>query len=87
MAGPGTLSLQAANTYTGATVVSGGTLRLSGASGALTGTAGVTLNQGGTLALSNTASNNNSGDDAATDTETGPPGNGSQEEKVKRLNG
>src|SRR5207237_209996 len=56
IAGPGTLNLQAANTYTGTTTVSGGTLALNGA-GALAATAGIVLNQGGTLFLDNTAAN------------------------------
>jgi autotransporter-associated beta strand protein len=52
--GVGTLTLTRANTYTGATTVSSGTLDLNGAAGALTATNGVNIN-GGTLLLSGSA--------------------------------
>lgn len=48
--GAGALTLTGASTYTGATVVNGGTLNVNGASGALSGTSGVTV-AGGTLAV------------------------------------
>jgi autotransporter-associated beta strand protein len=53
-AGSGTLVLNAANTYTGATTISAGTLDVSGAAGALTATSGVNIS-GGTLLLSGSA--------------------------------
>ena len=52
--GAGTLTLTGANTYTGATTVSAGTLELSGAFGALSATSAVNIN-GGTLLLSGSA--------------------------------
>lgn len=56
--GAGTLTLTGANTYTGATGVSGGTLALTGATGSAIGTA-FTINQGARLLLDNAAANNN----------------------------
>ncbi|MDB6076203.1 MAG: hypothetical protein JWO89_3843, partial [Verrucomicrobiaceae bacterium] len=50
-AGNGTLFLQGANNYTGATTVRNGTLRLENAQALGTGTAGVTVQSGATLAL------------------------------------
>ena len=50
--GAGTQTLQVANTYTGETYLNAGTLNLSGAAGALTGTTGITYNGGG-LTLTN----------------------------------
>ena len=50
--GTGTVTFAGANTYTGATTVSSGTLEAA-AAGALGGTTSVTLNTGGTLLLSN----------------------------------
>jgi autotransporter-associated beta strand protein len=55
--GTGSLGLTAANTYAGATTVSGAEVRLSGA-GTLASTSGVTLNQGGSLILDNATTNN-----------------------------
>lgn len=51
--GGGTLTLVGSNTFSGATLVSGGTLE-AGAANALSATANVTINTGGTLLLSNT---------------------------------
>ena len=48
-AGTGTLVLNAANTYSGATVVSAGTLLADNVSGSATGTGTVTVNSGATL--------------------------------------
>jgi len=58
--GPGTLTLSAANTYSGATVVSAGTLALSGA-GTLGSTSAMTLVGGGTLDLGGTMQTQNGG--------------------------
>jgi len=52
--GAGTQTLTGNNTYTGETYVNAGTLTLSGAAGALTGTTGLTLN-GGAFTLTNVA--------------------------------
>jgi autotransporter-associated beta strand protein len=52
--GASTQVLTGANTYTGATTVSAGTLEVSGASGALTATSAVNIN-GGTVSLSGSA--------------------------------
>ena len=49
-AGAGTLTLAAANTYSGNTTVDGGTLRLANLTGSATGTGTVTINPGGRLA-------------------------------------
>jgi autotransporter-associated beta strand protein len=58
--GAGTLTLTAANTFSGPTTISGGILSLSGASGAITSAAGgITVNTGGTLKLDNTSTANN----------------------------
>ena len=58
--GSGTQTLTVTNTYTGATLVSSGTLQV-GASGGTTGTlantSGVTINTGGTLLFANTSGN------------------------------
>lgn len=47
--GSGSLSLTHTNTYTGGTVISGGTLRANNTTGSATGTGAVTVNSGGTL--------------------------------------
>ncbi|OYW30875.1 MAG: hypothetical protein B7Z47_02800, partial [Chthoniobacter sp. 12-60-6] len=52
-AGNGTLTLTAANTYTGATTLNSGTTVLSGASGGFTATSGITVNPSATLTLNN----------------------------------
>jgi autotransporter-associated beta strand protein len=59
MAGSGLVVLAASNTYTGATTVSGGTLTLSGAGGAVNATSGVTVKQGATLLVDNRGGANN----------------------------
>src|SRR5262249_21229456 len=46
------------STFTGAVTASGGTVTVAGANGALAGTTNLTLNQGGTITLDNTAANN-----------------------------
>ncbi len=56
--GAGTFTLTGTSTYTGATGVSGGTLALSGATGAATGGA-FAVNSGARLLLDNSAANNN----------------------------
>jgi autotransporter-associated beta strand protein len=48
--GPGTMELTAANLYQGGTTISGGTLLVNNTSGSGTGTGGVTVESGGTLA-------------------------------------
>ncbi len=48
---PQPAGLTGANTYTGATIVEGGTLTLAGASGQLTGTSAVTVEGGASLVL------------------------------------
>ena len=53
--GSGTLTLSAANTYTGATTVSGGTLAVSNATGLGTTAGGATVASGATLDLQNVA--------------------------------
>ena len=60
--GSGTLTLQGSNSYSGATTVNGGTLQLSGASGALTNTSGITVSSATLLVNNLTAQggNNNS---------------------------
>jgi fibronectin-binding autotransporter adhesin len=57
--GSGTLTLQGANTYSTTTAVSGGTLNLSGAAGAIASSTGITLSTGGILTLANTSTANN----------------------------
>jgi len=47
--GTGTLTLSAANTYSGATVIGNGTLAVSNTSGSATGTGNVSVQSGGTL--------------------------------------
>ena len=47
--GPGTLTLSAANTYSGVTTVSGGTLQVSNTTGSATGSGNVNVNSGGLL--------------------------------------
>ena len=60
--GAGTLGLNLANTYTGATTINGGTLLLNGASGAIASSSGITVGQTngvtGTLTLDNSSANN-----------------------------
>lgn len=64
--GTGTLTLTAANSYTGTTTVASGTLVLSGANGAITGSPSVRVFSGGMLALNNATNNTNRlGDTAA----------------------
>jgi fibronectin-binding autotransporter adhesin len=55
--GGGSVNLSGANTYSGTTVINNGTLQAS-AAGALGGTSNVTINTGGTLLLTNTATTN-----------------------------
>jgi autotransporter-associated beta strand protein len=57
--GPGTWTLSGTNTYTGRTTVDDGTLVLSGADGALSGTAGLALSGGAALVVSNAPAANN----------------------------
>ena len=57
MNGPGTLTLTGLNTYTNATLVSGGALVLSGGSGAIAASSGIAI-AGGKLLLDNSALNN-----------------------------
>ena len=59
----GTVVLTGANTFTGATTISGGTLT-AGAANALGGTSGITINGGGTLALSDNTTSNHLNDSA-----------------------
>ncbi len=54
-AGPGTATLTGANTYTGATLVSGGALQLNGAAAGTLATSGVTINAGATLGFTSGA--------------------------------
>jgi len=72
-AGAGTWALSAANSYSGATAVNGGTLALTGVDGAIASSASVSLANGATLLLSNTAAANNANrlSDAATITMNG----------------
>lgn len=56
--GSATLTLEQANTYTGATEILGGTLRLNTGSARLTGTSSITIAGGGILNLNNTNSAN-----------------------------
>lgn len=56
--GSGLWSLTTNNTYTGTTTLSGGTLRLAGASGAIAASSAYALSGGGTLLLDNTATAN-----------------------------
>lgn len=55
--GTGVLELTANNNYTGATVIAAGTVKLAGASGALSSTASVNVNSGATLLVGGSASN------------------------------
>ena len=55
--GTGTLTLQGANTYSGATTINAGGITLNGTGGTATSTA-FTVNSGGTLTLDNSANNN-----------------------------
>jgi fibronectin-binding autotransporter adhesin len=48
-AGAGTLTITAANTYSGGTAVSGGTLLINNSTGSGTGSGAITVNNGGTL--------------------------------------
>ena len=57
--GTGTWAFTTNNTYTGATTVNNGTLALSGAYGAILSTSGITVTNGATLLLYNTAAANN----------------------------
>jgi len=57
-AGTGVWAFTAENTYSGPTTVGGGTLVLSGASGSIRATSGVTLTNGATLLLDNVAASN-----------------------------
>jgi len=50
--GSSTLTLTGANSYTGSTVINGGTLLISGATGASSGTSAITVNNGGTFSYS-----------------------------------
>jgi len=61
--GAGTQILSGNNTYTGETFLNGGTLSITGAAGALSGTTGITLN-GGTLTLGTDLNNNRVNDSA-----------------------
>ncbi len=60
--GSGTLQLTAANSYTGTTTVSAGTLMLSGSSGVIASTSRVAINAGATLQINNTSGSDNLGD-------------------------
>ena len=57
--GGGLLNLTAANTYDGSTTVSGGTISLNGANGAIASSSGITINNGATLQLDNATINTN----------------------------
>lgn len=57
--GSGTLTLQGANTISTTVAVTGGTLNLSGANGAIASATGITLSNGGALTLANTSAANN----------------------------
>lgn len=69
--GTATLTLSGANTFTGGTVVDAGNLTLSGTAGAIAASSGITVNQGGTLLLDNTAGNVNRVGDTVTVTLAG----------------
>ena len=58
-AGTGTWRFSAANTYTGLTTVAAGTLILSGANGAIASSGAITVSAGATLQLDNAAAANN----------------------------
>ncbi len=49
-AGPGTMELERASTYSGPTNINGGTLRVNNLAGSATGTSALAVNNGGTLA-------------------------------------
>ena len=55
-AGTGTLTMTAANTYTGATILNAGTTVLSGSAGALSSTSGITVDPSAALTLDNSGS-------------------------------
>lgn len=57
--GAGTMTLTGANTYTGATTIQQGTLALSGSNGALGDGTGITVTNGATLRIDNSAAANN----------------------------
>ena len=54
MSGPGNWTLSGANTYTGATTISGGNLQISGPNGSISHSSGITIGNNATLTLTNT---------------------------------